>query len=136
MAAVSRLSAAPPSFLLPPPSDGFPCRLYKAIHHSDLYSKDQQRLVLHYGITRQDYPLFPFSQCFSCRSALPGWLPYSVLSRVGSLGDRLQLVTLNTHMFSLTVTTALTSSFALSMVSMCLRYLTKEVAKDQILQGS
>ena len=78
--------------------------------------------------------LFPFS--FNCRSAFPGWLPHSVLSRVGNLKYHLELVTLNTHIFSLTVKTALTSSSAPSMVSMCLRHFTEGVAKDQISQGS
>lgn len=44
--------------------------------------------------------LFPSSLCFNCSSALPGWLPHSVLSGVGNLKYRLELVTLNTHIFS------------------------------------
>lgn len=126
----------PPSFLLPPPSDGVPPGLYKAICHSDLYSTDRQRFVLHHRVTRQDYPTFPFGLCFKCRSALPGWLPHSVLSRVGNPKYCLELVTLNAHIFSITVTTALTSSFAPSMVSTCLKYFTEGVVKDQISQGS
>lgn len=80
--------------------------------------------------------LFPFSLSFRCRSALPGCLPHSVLSRVGNSKYCLELDTFNIHIFSLIVITALTSSSAPSMVSMCLRYFTKGVATDQILQGS
>lgn len=136
MAAVSRLSAAPPSFLLPPPSDGFPCGLHQAVCHSDLYSKDRQRFVLHYGITRQDYSPFSFHSAFQLQVCPPGWLPQSVRSRVGNLKYRLELVTLSTHIFSLAVKTALTSSSAPSVVSMCLRYFAEGVAKDRISQGS
>lgn len=80
--------------------------------------------------------LFPFSLCFSCRPALPGWLPHSVLPRVGNLKYRLELLALNTPMFSLPVTTAPASSSAPFMFSMCLRYFTKGVAKGQISQGN
>lgn len=79
--------------------------------------------------------LFPFSLCSKCSSALPGWLPRSVLPRAGNLKYCLELDTLNTHIFFLTITTALTSSSASSMVSVCLRYSPEGVAKDHISKG-
>lgn len=83
--AVFRLSAAPPSFLLLPPSEGFPCGLYKAICHSDLYSEDRWRSVLHYGITRQEYSLFSSQSVFRLQLCPARWLPHSVLKRVSNL---------------------------------------------------
>lgn len=82
MAAASRLFAAPPSVLLPPPSDDFPCGLYKALCHSDLYSKDRQRCLLHYGITRQDYSPFSFQSELQLQ-VCPPWLPAPLCSVKG-----------------------------------------------------
>lgn len=67
-----------PGYLLPhlhffPPSDGFPCGLYKAICHSDLYSKDRQKFVLHYRITRQVDSPFSFQFVFQLQ-VCPRWL--------------------------------------------------------------
>lgn len=79
--------------------------------------------------------LFPFSLCSNCTSALAGWLPHSVLPRAGNLKYCLELDTLNTHSFFLTMTASQPSSSASSMVWMCLRYSPKGVAKDHISKG-
>lgn len=79
--------------------------------------------------------LFPFSLCSKCSSALPGWLPRSVLPRAGNLKYCLELDTLNTHIFFLTITTALTSSSASSMVSSVPQIFPRRSCKGSYFKG-
>lgn len=122
-------------FFSPHPLTAFPVGCMKPYATLISTAKTDRNLFFTTELPDRLIHLFPSSLCSKCRSALPGWLPCSILPRAGNLKYSLELDTLNTHIFFLTITTVLTSSSALSMVSVCLRYSPEGVAKDDISKG-
>lgn len=122
-------------FFSPHPLTAFPVGCIKPYATLISTAKTGRNLFFTTELPDRLIHLFPFSLCSNCRSALAGWLPRSVLPRAGNLKYCLELDTLNNHISFLTITTALPSSSASSMVSVCLRYSPKGVAKDHISNG-